>query len=109
MVSFALYFDNWSQRTISLQYLFLNSRFPTMSPGFLANVVTFSRTVADSDLGEFHDQAGPEWIVIGGPFRGHNYMGGQPLAGLSAARRLAALRAYLVVLVTILLLMLLFS
>jgi hypothetical protein len=40
--------------------------------------------------GKFHDQGDAKWIVIRQPLRGH-----------SAAPRLAALRAYLVFLVTI--------
>jgi hypothetical protein len=54
-------------------------------------------------LSEFHDQEGAKWIVI----RGHQGVimirpvGGQPPAGLSAARGWTAHRAYLVVLLTI--------
>jgi hypothetical protein len=53
--------------------------------------------------GEFHDQGDAKWIVISGPSRNHNDMPfGRPTpAGLSAAWGLAALRAYLVLLVTI--------
>jgi hypothetical protein len=52
--------------------------------------------------GKFHDQEDAKWIVIRGQLWGHNDMpirpsGGQLPAGLSAARGLAALRAYFVV------------
>jgi hypothetical protein len=49
-------------------------------------------------LGKFHDQGDAKWIVIRGQLWGLKDM---PPAGLSAARGLAAHRAYLVVSVTI--------
>jgi hypothetical protein len=52
---------------------------------------------------EFHDQGDAKWIVIRRQLKGHNDMpmGGQPPAGLSATWKFAALKAYLVFLVTI--------
>jgi hypothetical protein len=58
--------------------------------------------------GKFHEQADAKWMVVRGPQgviiicpEGGQPLVGQPLVGLSAARGLAALRAYLVFLVTI--------
>jgi hypothetical protein len=57
--------------------------------------------LAASSRGEFHDQAVANCIVIRAPLMGHyDTPCGRP-AGLSAARGLAALRSYLVFLVTI--------
>jgi hypothetical protein len=49
-------------------------------------------------MANFYGQANAKWIVIKGPQRGRNdeTWGSQPPAGLSAAWRLAALRAHLV-------------
>jgi hypothetical protein len=50
----------------------------------------------DAMEGEFHNQGEAKWIVIRRPLSGHNDTPfGQPPAGLSAARGLATLRAYL--------------
>jgi hypothetical protein len=59
--------------------------------------------VKGRNAGGSHDEADAEWIVIRRPFRSHNDapLGRQPLAGLSAARGLATLKAYLVILVTL--------
>jgi hypothetical protein len=53
--------------------------------------------------GQFHDEADAGWIVIRGLLRGHNDTpcGRSTPDGLSAARGLPTLRAYLVFLVTI--------
>jgi hypothetical protein len=53
--------------------------------------------------GEFHDQGDAKWIVISRQLRVITIrpLGTQPVAGISAARGLATLQAYLVVSITI--------
>jgi hypothetical protein len=48
-------------------------------------------------IGIFHDQGDAEWIVIRGQLKGNQPQPAYRSIGLSAARGLAPLRAYLVV------------
>jgi hypothetical protein len=71
-------------------------------PGFFK----YSSSSASFSNGEFHDQADAKWILISGQLRDHNdtpYVptGGEPPAGLSAARGLATLSTYLAFSVTV--------